>query len=59
MRSSPANIDLSVLIDNYRNNGGEIKALPPGDGLRPNDGESWHQINQNRYKIKLDKEQAQ
>lgn len=51
-------IDLPNLIDNYRNNGGEIKALPPGDGLSEH-GESWQTINQNRYKIKLDKEQAQ
>jgi len=38
---------------------GKLKIVPPGSAIRENDGEDWKTINENRYKIKLDKEAAQ
>lgn len=37
---------------------GKLTIVPPGNCVRPDDGEDWKTINENRYKIKLDKERA-
>ena len=38
--------------------GGQIQQLPAGNALRDNDGEDWKTINENGYRVKLDKERA-
>lgn len=52
-------IDLTHLIDNFLLNGGEIEQLQYGNSVRPDDGEDWKTINENSYKIRMDKGESQ
>jgi hypothetical protein len=45
-------------ITQYLAQGGKVTQLPYGNAVRDNDGESWKKVNENRYKVKLDKERA-
>lgn len=60
MRPTPTNNPLlNHLITDFLLRGGEIEELPEGNCIRETTGESWKQMNENHYKIKLDKELAQ
>ncbi len=47
---------LDDAIRAYLQSGGKITQLPYGNAVRDNDGETWKQTNQRRYKTKLEKE---
>ena len=50
---------MSDYVAKYLAQGGTIKQLPYGNAVRPNDGETWKQINARKWAVKLDKERAQ
>ncbi len=56
MRPTPKPTLLQHLITDFLLRGGEIEELPFGNSVRPDDGEDWHKINENSYKLKLDKQ---
>lgn len=60
MRPTPTNSPLLThLITDFLLRGGNIEEVPEGNCIRETIGESWKTVNENHYKIKLDKELAQ
>lgn len=52
IRKSPL---LDYLVTDFLMRGGKIEQLQYGNSVRPDDGEDWKTINENSYKIRMDK----
>lgn len=59
MRSSNLKqLNISEQIEAFFANGGKAKTAPLGDGLRPDDGETWQQQNRRRWAARQEREAA-
>jgi len=51
-------LDITAQIEQFFASGGEVKTAPVGDGLRPDDGETWQQQNRRRWAARQEREAA-
>jgi hypothetical protein len=51
-------LDITAQIEQFFAQGGIAKTAPLGDGLRPDDGETWQQQNRRRWAARQEREAA-
>jgi len=51
-------LDITAQIEQFFAQGGIAKTAPLGDGLRPDDGETWQQQNRRRWAARKEREAA-